>query len=201
MKKVILYTICAFLFAGTSYSQVKLGVRGGFNINNIKLYQDANERHQVSYESGLGFHFGLTSQIKISKLFIQPELLFSTSTHNVTVDDILSGDGTEVGKQRFNKVDFPILAGLKFDNNFKVGVGPVFTKIVSSKSDILDSDELNKATVGYQFVAGFDWERFSLEARYEGNLQKYGSGVRIGGSTYDFDARTSQLIISTAFYF
>lgn len=198
MKKVILYTLCAFLFAGTSYSQIKFGARGGFGVNNIKV--DDNSSGKLTYESGMGFHFGLTSQLQISKLFIQPELLFSTVTHDVKWEDIVNGNA-DIGKQRFNEVDVPILVGLKFDNNFKLGAGPIFTKVVSSKSDILDSSERQDATVGYQLIAGFDWNKFSLEARYEGNLQRYGAGVRIGGNTYDFDGRTSQLILSAAYYF
>lgn len=201
MKKLFLYILISLFFAGTSFSQVKLGLRGGLNINNIKIEQDASDRDQVSYESGLGFHFGLTGQIQISKLFIQPDLLFSTVTHDVTIDDIFDNGVSEVGKQRFNKFDFPIIAGLKFDNNFKIGAGPVFTKVVSSKSDVLNADEHEKASVGYQLVAGFDWEKFNIEARYESNLSKYGSGVKIGGTTYDFDKRISQLILSMAFYF
>lgn len=198
MKKLILYTVCAFLFAGTSYSQFKFGARAGFGVNNIKV--DDNSGGKLSYESGMGFHFGATSQLQISKLFIQPELLFSTAKHDVTLDDLISNT-EKIGEQRFNKVDFPILAGLKFDNNFKAGAGPVFTKVVSAKSDILDAEERKGATVGYQLVAGFDWDRFALEARYEGSLQKYGAGIELGNTTYDFDSRSSQLLISAALYF
>jgi hypothetical protein len=201
MKKILIYTLITFLYVGNTYSQFKLGVRGGISVNNINVDQDNTNPKKISYESGMGFHFGLSSQLQISKLFIQPELLFSTVTHDVTVEDILNNGVEEVGKQRFNKVDFPILAGLKFDNKLKLGLGPVFTKVVSTKSDILDSDERKNATIGYQLVAGFDWDSFSLEARYEGNLQKYGAGVKIGGTVYDFDARTNQLILSMAFYF
>jgi hypothetical protein len=201
MKKLFLYTLITLFSTGIVFSQFKLGARGGLSVNNIKIIQNDNDLHKISYEKGMGFHFGLTSQLQISKLFIQPELLFSTSTHDVSVDDIRENGLSEIGKQRFNKFDIPIIAGLKFDNNFKIGAGPVFSRVVSSKSDVLEEDERNKATMGYQLVAGFDWRKFNFEARYEGNLSKYGSGVRVGGATYDFDKRTSQLILSMAYYF
>jgi len=201
MKKLILYTFLGLFVATNAFSQFKLGVRGGFNIDNIRVDQNSSDRYQVSYESGLGFHFGLTTQLQISKLFIQPDLLFSTVTHDVTVEDILDNGMSEVGEQKFNKVDLPIIAGLKFDNHLKLGIGPVFTRVVSSKSDILDEEERKQATVGYQMVAGFDWKKFNLEARYEGNLRRYGAGVKVAGTTYDFDQRGNQFIVSMAYYF
>ncbi len=201
MKKLILYTFLGLFVATNAFSQFKLGVRGGFNIDNIRVDQNSSDRYQVSYESGLGFHFGLTTQLQISKLFIQPDLLFSTVTHDVTVEDILDNGMSEVGEQKFNKVDLPIIAGLKFDNHLKLGIGPVFTRVVSSKSDILDEEERKQATVGYQMVAGFDWKKFNLEARYEGNLSRYGAGVKVAGTTYDFDQRGNQFIVSMAYYF
>lgn len=201
MKKLVLYTFISLFVATNAFSQFKLGVRGGFNVDNIKVDQNSSDRYQVSYESGLGLHFGLTSQLQISKLFIQPDLLFSTVTHDVTVEDILNNGIPEIGKQKFNKVDLPIIAGLKFDNHLKLGIGPVFTRVVSSKSDILDEEERKQATIGYQMVAGFDWKKFNLEARYEGNLSRYGAGVKIAGTAYDFDQRGNQFIVSMAYYF
>jgi hypothetical protein len=201
MKKLFLYTLAALFFSTTAFSQIKFGVRGGFGVNNVKVKSNDNEPFKLSYEKGMAFHFGLTSQLQVSKLFIQPELIFSSVTHDVTLEDIADNGFTKVGKQRFNKVNFPVIAGLKFDNNFKVGAGPVFTTVVSAKSDILYEDERNKATMGFQLVAGFDWDKFNIEARYEGNLSKYGSGMRIGGNIYDFDKRQSQLLLSAAFYF
>ena len=200
MKKIIVYTLVALFCSTTAFSQFKWGVRGGLNVNNINLTESSGSP-KITYERGLGFHFGLTSQLNISRLYIQPELLFSTVTHDVTVENVINSGLKEVGKQRFNKMDIPVIAGIKFDNNFKLGAGPVFTKTISSKSDVLVSDNNNKATVGYQLVAGWDWDKFSLEARYEGNLSKYGAGVRIGGSIYDFDQRTNQFILSAGFYF
>jgi hypothetical protein len=202
MKKLAIVIVVCFLTGIGSFAQIKLGVRGGLNFNNVKLQQDANERYQVSYDRGMGFHFGLTSQIQIFKLYVQPEFLFSTLTNEVTMDDILDNGFGEVGKQRFNKVDVPIQFGLKF-HNFKIGAGPVGSFVVNTKSDLLDKYKMqsNHATVGYQMAAGFDFDKFNIELRYEGNLSKYGTGVRVGNQVYDFDQRMNQLILTTAIYF
>lgn len=202
MKKLVLLIIVYFGITSCSFAQLKLGIRGGLNFDNIKLDQSSNERYQVSYERGMGFHFGLTSQVQLFNLFVQPELLFSTLKNDVTMDDIQDNGLAEVGKQTFNKLDIPILGGLKF-GNFKIGVGPVASIILSSKSDLLDEYKMqhNRATIGYQIGAGFDFDKFNLEMRYEGNLSKMGSGVKVGTQLYDFDQRINQVIITTAIYF
>lgn len=184
---------------GTSFSQFKIGVRGGVNFDNIKMVNQPEDVY-ISYDQGMGFHFGITSQVELLGLYVQPELLFSTVTNDVTLDDLSTNGLDEIGKQRFNKVDVPILAGIKI-SKLKLGAGPVFTKVVNTKSDILDEEVRKSATVGYQLAAGFDFDKFNIELRYEGNLSKYGTGVKIGNSIYDFDTRMNQVILSTAFYF
>jgi hypothetical protein len=202
MKKIALISILSFAFVAASYSQIKLGLRGGLNFNNVKMIQQANEPVQITYDQGMGFHFGLTSQLQISKLYIQPELLFSTVSNEVTLDDIRVGGITEVTTQRFNKFDIPILVGLKF-GNFKLGVGPVATKMLRSKSELLDKYEMQskQATIGYMMSAGFDFKKFNIELRYEDNLSNLGSGVKVGNTIYDFDQRMKQVSLSAALYF
>jgi hypothetical protein len=202
MKKLLLILTISVLTIAGSHAQIKLGLRGGLNFDKVTLKQDSYERYQIDYNRGMGFHFGLTSQIKILNLFVQPEFLFSTLTNEVTLNDIQQFGYKEVGKQRFNKLDIPIQAGLKF-GAFKIGAGPVATMILSSKSDLLDQYEMqhNKATIGYQIGGGFDFDHFNIELRWEGNLSKLGSGVRVGNHIYDFDQRINQVILTSAIYF
>jgi hypothetical protein len=199
MKKIALITILGLVIAGSAYSQLKFGVRGGVSSNNVKMVQQNND-YQVTYDPGMGFHFGLTGQLKISKLFIQPDLLFSTATNDVMIKDVKSG--RDITKQHFNKFDMPILVGIKF-GNFKIGAGPVASKMLKSKSELLDKYEMqsNKATLGYQLCAGFDFKKFNIELRYEDNLSNIGSGVKVGNTVYDFDQRMHQVLLSTALYF
>jgi hypothetical protein len=199
MKKLALISIFCIVMAGPSFSQIKFGVRGGLNFNNVKMVRQP-ENVNITYDNGVGMHFGVTSQVEFLGMFVQPELLFSTVTNDVTLNGLSTNGLDELGKQRFNKVDLPILAGIKI-NKLKLGAGPVFTKVVGTKSDILDEDVRKSATVGYQLGAGLDFDKFNIELRYEGNLSKWGTGVKIGNSVYDFDTRMSQVILTTAFYF
>lgn len=202
MKKILLLNAFLLIIAATGYSQISFGVRGGLNFNKIQIIETANNNYEINYDPGMGFHFGLTSQLQIWKLFVQPEVLFSTATNDVTLDQISTDGIDEIGKQRFNKFDIPVLFGVKY-GSFKLGAGPIGTMHLNSKSDIFSKDELDDAglTVGYLLCTGFDFNHFNIELRYEGNLSNIGTGVRIGETVYDFDKRQSQIILSTAFLF
>lgn len=202
MKKLSFIIIALLLVPTLSFSQFKLGVRGGVNFNNVKMVNDTDDGMKLNYESGMGFHFGLTSQLSIANIFIQPEAIFSTVSNDVTLQEISDNGFKEVGKQKYNKLDIPLLAGLKF-GALKVGAGPVGTIVLNSKSELLDKYEMDQktSTWGYQLSAGFDFSKFNIELRYEGNFSKLGSGVKIGNATYDFDKRSSQVILTSAFYF
>lgn len=202
MKKLSFIVLFAVFATLSSHAQIKFGIRGGANLHNVSVSQDANEFIDLQYDSGLGFHFGLTSQLELGNFFVQPEFIFTTVTNDLTIED-LSEDGiTEIGKQRFNNLDIPIIAGFKF-GNFKVGAGPVGTISLSSKSDLLDEYEMEQKTSswGYQVGAGFEFDKFNVELRYEGNLSSIGSGIKIGNTRYNFDQRSNQVILSTAYYF
>jgi len=201
MKKVVFSLIICFVTTVASYSQIKVGIRGGANFNNVKILQQPDD-YLMSFDRGVGLHIGLTGQVQLFRLYVQPELILSTISNGVTLEGIQQNGYQEVGNQRFNKLDIPIYGGLKFDNNFKIGIGPVFSYVLSQKTSLESGYELyrTKATVGYQMGAGFDYDRFNIELRYEGNLSKLGAGVKIGDSVYNFDNRISQLILTMAIY-
>lgn len=202
MKKVTLIFVLGMLISANSFAQLKFGVRAGASVNNIKLKQSELEPVQLSYDQGLGFHFGATSQLQIKKFYIQPEFLFSTVNHDVTLDDIRTNGLRRIGEQRFNEIDIPIMIGFK-KNKFKWGVGPLATMVLSSKSELLDKYEMQQkqSSWGYLLGAGFDFDKFNIELRYEGNLSGLGTAMRVGNRQFNFDQRTSQLILTAGYYF
>ena len=79
----------------------------------------------------VGFHFGLFGRIKIANFFVQPELLFTSSGGQVKVQDITSNTET-IKNQTYNKIDIPVLAGLKF-GPARIEVGPVASFMLITK--------------------------------------------------------------------
>lgn len=202
-KRTVIYLGLLIFASTTAFGQIKFGLRAG--INNAGKINDFNDGGVIiNYTKGrVGYHFGLTSKIKVLNIFVQPELLFSTSSNNIEVSSF-SNTVAESGKQKYNKMDIPILAGVQF-GVLEIKAGPLFTTVLSSKSDLLDKYEMEqnfqKATMGYQIGGGVELGRLEIGLRYEGNLSKLGSGMKVAGQTYKFDTRPNQFLISAAYFF
>ncbi|GAH15956.1 unnamed protein product, partial [marine sediment metagenome] len=63
-----------------------------------------------------------------------------------------------------------------------------------SKADLFDTagyeEKYKSATFGYQAGVGIDiLKKVTFDFRYEGNLNKLGDGMTIGGEDFNFDSR------------
>ncbi|HRG11197.1 MAG TPA: outer membrane beta-barrel protein, partial [Cyclobacteriaceae bacterium] len=75
MKKIsILTLVCVFAYSlANGQAQFAVGIKGGPNFANI----DVNSSVGDNYKNRTGFHGGAFALIKLTKIGIQPELLFS----------------------------------------------------------------------------------------------------------------------------
>jgi hypothetical protein len=209
MKNRIIALLVLVFSATGLYAQVKFGIRGGINSSNIQIKDFDNDLYTLEYARGsLGFHIGGMAQIKLLGVFIQPELLFTTAKNDVSVavfdNGTVSWSQPKYGSQRFNKIDIPLIAGVKL-GPIKLQAGPVATMMLGSKSKLLDQNnieqEFSGATFGYQVGAGIELASLLVDVKYEGNLSKLGDGIMIGGNPYYFDQRMNQWILSVGFLF
>ncbi len=204
--KHIALVIVAFMVFIPGEAQLKFGIRGGISSSNIKLKEFDNPDYKLDYKSSqVGFHFGVISQLKFGMFVLQPELLFSSVRTDLAFTDLTAAEPIEkIGKQSFNKLDLPIIAGVKF-GPLKLQAGPVASVILNSKSDLLKENGIKQTykgmTIGYQAGLGLELGSLLLDVKYEGNFSKYGDGITIGGESYNFDQRISQLILSFGFLF
>jgi opacity protein-like surface antigen len=207
MKTKTIFLILCALISINALSQIKLGVRVGLTSSTIKAgdYTTSNGVHvQTLSNAKIGFQGGLMLRIKIAKLIIQPEALLSSTSGEVRVSDVTT---TTVTKQRFTKLDVPVLIGTKL-GPIRLGIGPVASVILNKPSEAIDfsgtsiENKYHKATFGYQVGAGIDLgKKIAIDLKYEGNLSKLGNGVVIGGNNYKFDSRTHQWILGIGIFF
>lgn len=220
MKRLFLVLSLALAFAVTAHAQFfSFGVKGGVNSSKVSIdrvewnnIQTSDGIRDFAIEQGdskLGLHFGAFARLKVSKIYIQPELLFTQTRGEFVINDITNPQDvtTNIAKQTFNKFDVPVMVGLKF-GPARVGLGPVASFIINDKSELskfITSDaenEFNKAVFGYQVGVGVDILKFAtIDLKYEGNLSKLGDGVTIGGVERKFDQRNPQLILSLGIFF
>jgi hypothetical protein len=205
LKIFICLIILGFVYQPGN-AQLKFGIRGGINSAYVKPQEFTNTDYLLEYKSGdVGFHFGGMAQLKIGSLVLQPEILFSTAKTDIKLTDLNGSSATEeVGKQKFNKLDVPIIAGVKL-GPIKLQAGPIATVQLNSKSDLLEENGIKQAykgaTIGYQAGIGLELTSLLIDLKYEGNLSQFGDGMKIGGQTFNFDQRMSQLILSLGFLF
>jgi hypothetical protein len=203
MKKLLLLSCFAVVMTLSAHSQIKFGVRGAVTSSTVEADKVSANGYTIESvnDAKVGFQIGVVSQIQIRKLFIQPELLLSTSGGVLKVSDI---NGSRLNDQRVTKVDIPVLVGGKM-GPLRLGVGPVASIMIKSKSDLNDYDQFDdkfrKATWGYQVGAGLDIWKLAFDVKYEGNLSRWGDKVVIGNQDVSFDRRLSQWVFGVALFF
>lgn len=218
MKKIIIVLLAVMTFNIANAQFLRFGFKAGVSSTNVKFddiknieSSDGLKEYAIKQgDSKMGFHAGLYGRIQLMGLFVQPELLFTHSQGEVVLADVTASQMyTET--QKFNKIDIPVIVGWKF-GPARFGIGPVASfmlsendglkdKLSSISSEVTDN-KFRKATFGYQVGVGLDiLKKITLDVRYEGNLSKLGSGIKLGGEDYKFDQRNPQFIFSAGIFF
>ena len=219
MKRIILIALLIIPFTMVSKAQsdfFKIGIKAGITSTSIKVddvidIDDASDIDELAIRgknSKVGFQGGLMARITLAKLYVQPELLFTSTSGEVEVTRLLESTGTTVStikNQDFKQIDIPIMLGYKF-GPARIQGGPIATIMLSSSSVLKDyneyEEEFNGATWGYQVGLGLDLgKKLTIDAKYEGNLSKLGDGIKVGGETRSFDSRNSQFVVSLGYFF
>lgn len=215
MKRLILITLLIIPFSIVSNAQIKFGVKAGITSTSIKVDEVISVTDQADFDelaikgmnSKIGFQGGIFSRITIAKLYVQPELLFTSTSGEVEVTEFLaSGEQMPIIKeQEFKQIDIPIMLGYKF-GPARIQAGPIASIVIDSKSVLEDYDnyeeEFNGATWGYQVGVGLDiGKKLTIDVKYEGSLSKLANGVKIAGETRSFDSRNSQFVASLGIFF
>jgi len=217
MKRLFIIALLIIPFGIVSNAQIKFGAKAGITSTSIKVNEVIAISDQADFDelvvkgenSKVGIQAGIFSRITIVNLYIQPELLFTSTGGDIEVTSFNDGNKieTEIREQKFRQIDFPIMLGYKF-GPARIQAGPVGTIVLGSDPalDMFENvdvkEEFNGATWGYQVGVGLDiFKKITIDLKYEGNLSKLGDGVTVGGETRSFDSRNSQLVASIGFFF
>ncbi len=212
--RIALVIITALLLGTiTSTAQVKFGIKGGVSAIDIEPSQLAitntdalNEFGLSIAEADLGVHFGIFTQFRMGKFFIQPEVLFNSNKVNYQIEDISNNNiATELFSESYQYLDIPVMLGFKF-GPLRLNGGPVGHVFINSSSELLDVEgyeqKFNDLTLGYQAGLGLDiGKRLMLDFRYEGNFNNFGDHITFFGQDFQFDDTPGRLIGSIGFKF
>jgi hypothetical protein len=202
MKKSILILLAVILSSG-AFAQFSWGLKAGATSNNFKLEDitiNPQQTVEAAKQASWGFHGGAFIRLSMLGIMIQPEVLFSMAENNMLVTDM---GVEEVRSQKFNKLDVPVLLGVKL-GPVRLMAGPAASVMLSSASDLFDDAEncFKSATFGYQAGLGVDLlKKITLDVRYEGGLNNFGDEITIGGETFVLDGRNNAILISAGIMF
>lgn len=183
-------------------SAAQFGVKGGVNFSN--MYTDDVDDENVL----TSFNAGVYVNLPVSDLFsIQPEVLYSRKGAELRYDNVFA---TGSAKFNLNYIEVPVLLKINVTENFNIHAGPYFAYLIDSKitneSDGIfdfesnfDNDDFNKFDAGIAAGIGFDFESFSIGARYSYGLSTIGKERTVAGETYTVpDSKNSTISVYVA---
>lgn len=206
MKKLFVILILAFI-ALPVISQVQFGLKVGASTTSItmddaKTITTGNTSYIIgkAESAGYGFHGGVFLRANISKLYIQPEVLFATRSNNYTFQNVSTLADSATVKQAFNKLDIPVMIGVKL-GPVRINAGPVGSVRITAK-ELIDNPDLKATyaamTFGYQAGVGLDlMKKLTIDLRYEGGLSKYQNKLE----DVALDDRPNAFLLSVGYMF
>lgn len=194
----------------SAQSQIEFGLKAGLSSYDLAkegiFISDGNQNIEWNVKNaGYGHHFGIYTRLSVLGLFIEPALLFNSNTVSYDITTYgESGVFSTVKNEKYNHMDIPVIAG------FKLGVlrfqgGVVGHLFINSISDVVDIKGYNQrfksASYGWQAGTGIDIWKLRLDLMFEGNFNKFGDQINIGGHNYAFADTPSRLMLTLGYKF
>tara|TARA_R110000868_G_scaffold1389_3_gene10679 strand:+ start:96 stop:716 length:621 start_codon:yes stop_codon:yes gene_type:complete len=186
-----LFFITLFFLSISSITQAQngdsFGIKGGLNYNANGDYFESIGDNAKHPDRNVGYHLGIFGKLG-NQLYFRPELVYTSTKSDYDNDSF-----------KMQKLDAPMLVGLKVLGPVSVFGGPSFQYILDSEFDgIAINNVKNDFTVGLNFGIALNMNQFGIDLRYErgfsDNEATFLNNNGIGTSR--IDTRPDQLILS-----
>ena len=189
MKKFFfLSLIClSFHFGLIAQNATGFGFKGGLNYSANGNYFESASSNAKHPDRNIGYHLGIFGRIG-GKIYFRPELIYTQTKSDYDNDSFT-----------MQKLDAPLLLGIKIIGPLNVFAGPSFQYILDTDFDgIRIGDVENDLTAGLNFGIGVSFKGIGVDLRYERGFSENEITV-IGNSGISpgrLDTRPDQLILS-----
>jgi len=211
MKKLFVIVLVV-LVSIPVFSQIKFGIKAGVSttsllMKTLKTVNSGTTSYTVEAlkDAKYGFHGGAFMRLTLFGIYLQPELLFSTRTNEYTVKNVQTS-ASSIVKQNFNKLDIPVMLGLKL-GPVRLNAGPAASLLINSPKDLINHPDFknmySRMTFGYQAGLGLDiLNTLTIDLRYEGSLKRYQNQIEnLEGTTFNLDDRANAFLFSVGLMF
>jgi len=186
-KSILLFTFAIssiFIWGQTGPSY---GIKGGLNYNANGNYFESIESTAENPDRNMGFHIGVFGKLG-NRLYFRPELIYTRTKSDYNSSDF-----------KMQKIDAPLLVGIKVLGPLSVFAGPSFQYIIDSEFDGISINNVeNDISAGLNFGAAINFKKFAIDVRYErgfsNNEARFLNNNNI--DTSRLDTRPDQLILS-----
>ncbi|MCI4671052.1 MAG: PorT family protein [Bacteroidia bacterium] len=202
----------ALLFGGAANAQVfKIGAKAGISTSgissddlSIRSTDDLQDLKISLQNSSPEYQLGLFTRLNLAGLYVQPELMFTTSSVEYLLEDFRDGTSDPLYEQYFG-LEMPIMAGIKL-GPFRANAGPVFRTNLGSVSEITQLSgygrKFRESQMGIQAGFGFDLgKKLILDFRYEVDLSETRDEITIFDQTHELSKHGGQLSVGLGYSF
>jgi hypothetical protein len=176
MKKILLVGVFALGgLSAFSQAQVAIGIKGGLNFANI----DASSIN-AAYNSRTGYHAGAFVLVKLGKIGIQPELIYSKQGSSVSINS------TTI-ESNYDYFNIPVILKLYTVAGINIQVGPQFgfasgnipySTLNGQGQSVTAFDKLKGSDISAALGLGWDAPfGLTVDARYNLGLTKINEGL------------------------
>ncbi len=189
MKRTI-FLLTALISFTIANAQFTIGPRAGLGVNWTDLEETSGDIKSGDAEFGL--NIGAFVRLGGKKLYLQPEVLFTSTSSNIIINEGQVDE--QIVESKLNKIDVPVIIGIKPISILSLQFGPVGSILVNEDDNLGDKvagavRNYKDFTYGFQAGAGLELGSLLIDLRYEGNLSDVGNG----SGTFTFDERTPQI--------
>lgn len=186
--------ICLFIFVfmltNLSIGQTArgYGIKGGLNYNSNGNYFESASNTYKNPSSNTGFHLGIFGKIGES-IYFKPELVYTNTKSDYDQDAF-----------KMQKLDAPLLVGIRVIGPLSAFAGPSFQYILDSKFSGNSISNIEKEfSAGLNFGVAFNLKKLGVDLRYERGFSENEATFinnNIINTENRIDTRPSQLILS-----
>ena len=203
--KTKIFAIALVVFACQfTTAQVSYGIKGGLNLNasEVSLGSDNFDSDDSS-----GYHAGVWMRVKVPVvgIYVRPEVIYTSLSSEYSIPLI--------GQAKFNlnRIDVPVLLGMKFIGVGNFFIGPSFQYILDSDFsvagiDLEQDDAKEDINVGFQIGLGIEFWKLGIDVRYESAFSKAesaynGSEEEALINNFKIDNQPNQFVLGLSYKF
>lgn len=173
---IALFVFSIMMHQVHAQAQLAVGIKGGLNFAKL----DVNSSVASNYEARTGYHAGAFALIKLTKIGIQPEIIFSRqgSKYQFNSQDL---------EANFDYINIPIILKLYTVAGINLQAGPQFgflskaqaENVVNGVKTTTDVKDLYKSS-DVSLALGVGWDLpfgLTLDARYNLGLSEINDGA------------------------